>query len=154
MALSLNEKHVTALINPQLAPNERVLFRARGVEKPWYSRVFSRFGSFFWRGYVVAATDQRLLFVQHGGLLSGFAVKKIDTLGWQEIDRTNLGWGVLNKNLTVRSQARGFAKTVVLGRFWMKGNFPAAEGVVQTWNQSRGALTGAPQSAALPPRRS
>ncbi len=153
MAFSFNEKHAMSLLTPQLAPNEQLLFRARGVEKPWYSRIFSRLGSLFWRNYLVAATDRRLLFVQHGGLFSGFAAKKVDALGWHEIDRTQLGWGIFNKNLAVRSQARGFAKTVVLGRFWMKGNFPAAEGMVQTWNQSRGALGGAPPSAALPPRR-
>jgi hypothetical protein len=153
MAFSFNEKHAMSLLTPQLAPNERVLFRARGVEKPWYSRIFSRFGSLFWRNYLVAATEQRLLFVQHGGLFSGFAAKRVDALGWHEIDRTQLGWGIFNKNLAVRSQARGFAKTVVLGRFWMKGNFPAAEGMVQTWNQSRGALGGAAPSAALPQYR-
>jgi hypothetical protein len=152
MAFSFNDKHATSLLTPELAPNERVLFRARGVEKPWYSRLFSRLGSMFWRNYLVAATDQRLLFVQHGGLLSGFKAKRIDTLRWNEIDRTQLGWGIFNKNLSVRSQARGFNKTVVLGRFWMKGNFPAAEGVVQTWNQARGALPQGPQAAALPPR--
>jgi hypothetical protein len=153
MAFSFNETHATSLLTPQLAPNERLLFRARGVEKPWYSRVFSRFGSMFWRNYLVAATDQRLLFVQHGGLLSGFRAVKVDALRWQEIDRTQLGWGVFNKNLTVRSQARNFAKTVVLGRFWMKGNFPAAEGVVQTWKQSAGALPAGPQMSALPASR-
>ena len=152
MAFSFNEKHAMSLLTPQLAPNEQLLFRARGVEKPWYSRIFSRFGSLFWRNYLVAATDRRLLFVQHGGLFSGFAAKKVDSLGWHEIDRTQLGWGIFNKNLAVRSQARGFAKTVVLGRFWMKGNFPAAEGMVQTWNQTRGALGGGPQPSGLLPR--
>jgi hypothetical protein len=142
MALSFSEKHALSLVTPQLGPNERLLFRARGVEKPWYSRIFSRLGSLFWRNYLVAATDQRILFVQHGGLLSGYAAKKIDSFAWHEIDRTQLGWGIFNKNLAVRSQARGFSKTVVLGRFWMKGNFPAAEGMVQTWQQRRGALPG------------
>ena len=116
------------------------------------ARIFSRFGSLFWRNYLVAATDRRLLFVQHGGIFSGFAAKKVDSLGWHEIDRTQLGWGIFNKNLAVRSQARGFTKTVVLGRFWMKGNFPAAEGMVQTWTQTRGALGGGAQPSALLPR--
>jgi hypothetical protein len=153
MAFSFSEKHAMSLLAPQLAPNEQLLFRARGVEKPWYSRIFSRFGSLFWRNYLVAATDRRLLFVQHGGLFSGFAAKKVDSLGWHEIDRTQLGWGIFNKNLAVRAQARGFARTVVLGRFWMKGNFPAAEGMVKTWTQSRGALAGPPGSTALPEYR-
>ena len=153
MAFSFSEKHAMSLLAPQLAPNEQLLFRARGVEKPWYSRIFSRFGSLFWRNYLVAATDRRLLFVQHGGIFSGFAAKKVDSLGWHEIDRTQLGWGIFNKNLAVRAQARGFTKTVVLGRFWMKGNFPAAEGMVQTWSQSRSALPGPTASAALPEYR-
>jgi len=153
MALSFNDTHAISLINPQLAPNERVLFKARGVEKPWYSRVFSRFGSFFWRNYLVAATDQRILFVQHGGVLSGFKSVKVDTLRWQEVDRTQLGWGVFNKNLTVRSQQKNFKKTVVLGRFWMKDNFPSAEGMVQTWKQSAGGLPAGPHVNALPASR-
>jgi hypothetical protein len=150
MAFTFSEKHALSLVTPQLGPNEQLLFRARGVEKPWYSRIFSRLGSLFWRNYLVAATNHRLLFVQHGGLLSGYAAKRVDALGWHEIDRANLGWGLFNKNLAVRSQARGFSKTVVLGRFWMKGNFPSAEGMVQTWRQSRGALAGGPGYAALP----
>jgi hypothetical protein len=146
-----NEKHANTLVSTQLAPNERVLYRARGVEKPWYARIFSRFGSMFWRNYVVAATDQRLLFVQHGGLFSGYKAKKVDTLAWHEIDRAQLGWGVFNKNLTINAKQRGFSRTVVLGRFWMKDNFPAAEGMVQTWNQTRGALpSSGPRPVALP----
>ena len=150
MAFSFNEQHAMSLLTPNLGPNERILFRARGVEKPWYSRIFSRLGAFFWRNYLVAATDQRLLFVQHGGLLSGFAAKKVDALGWHEIDRTQLGWGIFNKDLAVKSQARGFAKTVTLGRFVMKDNFNAAEGMVQTWNQAKTALPATAPSYALP----
>jgi hypothetical protein len=153
MALSFNDTHVANLINPNLVPNERVLYKARGVEKPWYSQLLSRFGSMFWRQYLVAATDQRILFVQYGGLLSGFASKKVDALSWGEIDRTQLGWGVFNKNLTVRSDARRFKKTVVVGRFWMKDNFPSAEGMVKTWTQSRAALPSGGAIAALPRAR-
>jgi hypothetical protein len=150
MAFSFNEQHAMSLLTPNLGPNERILYRARGVEKPWYSRIFSRFGALFWRNYLVAATDQRMLFVEHGGLLSGFAAKKVDALGWHEIDRTQLGWGVFNKDLAVQSQARGFKKTVVLGRFVMKDNFNAAEGMVQAWNQAKTALTATAPSHALP----
>lgn len=149
MALSLNETHATSLITSQLAPNERLLHRARGVEKPWYSYILSRFGSFLWKNYLVAATDQRLLFVQHGGLLSGYKAKKVDSLGWHEIERTQLGWGIFNKNLVVTAKARGFSKTVVLGRFWIRDNFPAAEGIVQAWTQCRAALPGAGVAGAL-----
>lgn len=150
MAFSFNEQHAMSLVAPHLAQGERVVSRSRGVEKPWYSRLFSRLGSFLWRNYLVVATDQRVLFVQHAGLLGGYAAKKVDALGWHEIDRAELGWGIFNKNLTIRSQARGFSKTVVLGRFWMKGNFPGAEAMVQTWGQARQALPPATPYTALP----
>jgi hypothetical protein len=150
MGLGFNDKHIANLINPNLTPNERVLFKARGVEKPWYSQLFLRFGSMFWRQYLVAATDQRMLFIQYGGLLSGFASKKVDTVSYGEIDRAQLGWGVFNKNLSVRADGRRFKKTVVLGRFWMKDNFSSAKGMVQTWTESRGALpAGAAPARAL-----
>ncbi len=149
MALTFSEQHAMSLIQAQLGPNERMLYRARGVEKPWYSRLFSRLGSFLWRNYLVAATNQRLLFIQYGGLLSGYAAKQVDALGWHEVDRTELGWGIFNKNLSVKAQARGFDKTVVLGRFWMKDNFGAAEGMVQTFQQARASLPPAPQQYAL-----
>jgi hypothetical protein len=150
MALTFNEKHAMSLIAPQLAPNERVLFRARGVEKPWYSRLFLRLGGLFWRNYLVAATDHRLIFIQYGGLLSGYSAKKANALYHHEIDRVELGWGIFNKNLRVQAGTRNFAKTVVLGRFWMKNNFAGATGMVTTWTQTRGALPGVPQRGALP----
>jgi hypothetical protein len=150
MALSFSESHAMSLIQAQLAPNERLLHRARGVEKPWYSLLFSRLGSFMWRNYLVAATNQRILFIQYGGLLSGFAAKQVDALGWHEVDRAQLGWGIFNKNLQVRAQARRFDKTVILGRFWMKDNFGNAEGMVQTHQQARASLPPAPQAYALP----
>jgi hypothetical protein len=150
MALSFNEPHAMSLIQAQLGPNERLLHRARGVEKPWYSLLFSRLGSFLWRNYLVAATNQRILFIEYGGLLSGFAAKKVDALGWHEVDRTELGWGIFNKKLSVRSRARRFDKTVIFGRFWMKDNFGNAEGIVQLYRQVRASLPPAPQMQALP----
>ena len=149
MALSFSEQHAMTLIQAQLGQGERLLHRARGVEKPWYSLLFSRLGSFLWRNYLVAATNQRILFIQYGGLLSGFAAKKVDALGWHEVDKTELGWGIFNKNLVVKSQTRDFSKTVVLGRFWMKDNFAGAEGMVQTHQQARASLPPGQQAYAL-----
>lgn len=142
MAMSFSEQHAMSLLQPYLAQGERVLYRARGVEKPWYSKLFARLGSLFWRNYFVAATDQRILFVQHAGMLGGFAAKKVDSLSWHEVDRAALGWGIFNKDLTVQSQAKAFKKSVTLGRFWMKDNFTHAESMVQVWTASRGALPG------------
>lgn len=150
MAFRFTEQHAMSLVAPHLAQGERVISRSRGVEKPWYSRLFSRLGSFMWRHYLVIATDQRVIFIQHATLLGGYAAKKVDALGWHEVDRAELGWGIFNKNLVIRAQARGFAKTVVLGRFWMSNNFPGAEQMVQTWGQARQALPAPTPYTALP----
>lgn len=150
MALSFSDTHAMSLVAPHLAQGERVISRARGVEKPWYSQLLSRLGSFLWRNYLVVATDQRVLFVQHAGLLGGFAAKKVDAIGWHEVDQAHLGWGVFNKNLTVRSSQRDFKKTVVLGRFWMKDNFAGAEALVGAWSQARALPASTMRS--LPPQ--
>lgn len=144
-----SDQQITQMVGPQLVPGERILSRARGVEKPWYSRLFSRLGSLFWRNYLLVATDRRLFLIHHAGLLGGKKVKTMDTLAWAELDQVHLGWGIFNKNITVKSQSRGYSKTVSLGRFWMKDNFGGAEQMVQTWGQARTLPSGAPM-AALP----
>jgi hypothetical protein len=151
MAISFSEQHAMSLVAPHLAQGERVVSRARGVEKPWYSRLLSSLGSFLWRNYLIVATDQRVLFIQHAGLLGGYATKKVDALGWHEVDRAQLGWGIFNKDLTVRAPARDFSKTVVLGRFWMKDNFAGAEAAVAAWGQARNSLPGS-TLRSLPPQ--
>lgn len=141
---------VQSLVAPHLAVGERVVARARGVEKPWYSRLFLRLGSLLWRNYLLVATDQRLFFLRHAGLLGGKKVKEVEALHWSEIDQARLGWGVFTKSVVVRASSRRFSRTVCLGRFWMKQNFPNAEAIVRTWSQARGALPSAPPVATLP----
>lgn len=137
MAFRFDEQHAMSLVAPQLAQGERVVARARGIEKPWYSKLFSRLGSFMWRYYLVVATDRRIIFIQHATLLGGYKAKAVDSLGWHEVDKAQLGWGIFNKNLVIKSQQRQFSKTVVIGRFWLKENFPGAEQIAATWTQAR-----------------
>jgi len=134
------DAQIQSMLAPQLAQNERIVARARGVEKPWYARIFARLGSLFWRNYLLVATDQRLFLIHHAGILGGKKVKQMDTLAWGEIERAHLGWGIFNKNFSVRAPARGYSKTICLGRFWMKQNFDGAQSIVQCWTQARQML--------------
>lgn len=145
MAMRFTDQHAMSLVAPHLFPGEQVLFRARGVEKPWYSRLFSRIGAFMWRYWLVVGTNQRLVFVQHGGLFSGYSAKRSDALAWGEMDRCELGWGLFNKNLVVRSNGKNLSRTVIIPRGWMKGNFDAANGMVQQYQTARTSL---PQGSA------
>jgi hypothetical protein len=147
MALRFTEQHAMTLVSPHLFPGEQVIHRATGIERPWYSWLFLRMGALFWRYYLLVATNQRILFVQHATLLGGYKAKRVDSLGWGEIEQATLGWGIFQKKLAVRAPARGFSKGVHIQRFWLKGNFAQAAGIVDAWQRSRAEL-GAAQPAA------
>lgn len=150
MAFRFTDSHAQSLITPLLFPGEQILHRARGIEKPWWTFLFFNLGAMFWRYYLVVATNQRVLFIQHKGLLGGYATKSVETAPWQQVNDAKLGWGIFNKNLTVRAPAVGISKTVQIGRFWLSNNFPNGEGIVQSWSQSRAlAYGGAPQQQML-----
>ena len=147
MALRFTDRHALSLVAPLLYPGEQVLFRARGVEKPWYSMVLWKLGSLFWRYWLVVATNQRLVLVQHEGLIGGYGAKRNETFAWNELDEVALGWGTFNKTLRFRSVTQRFARSISVPRFWMKGNFDAAQGVSDAWEKKHHAL----QPASIPP---
>jgi hypothetical protein len=149
MALRFTDQHAMNLVTPNLFPGEQVLYRASGVERPWYSRLFSRLGWIFWRYYVIVATNQRVIFVQHKTIWGGYAAKKVDSFAWGEVERTSLGWGVFQKTLAVRAPARGFSKRVHVPRFGLAGNFDGARGIVGTWNARRPAIGAAHVASQL-----
>jgi hypothetical protein len=149
MALSFNEQHAMSLVLPHLAPGETVLFRARGVERPWWTALFFRLGFVFWRNYLLAVTHQRLLLIRHKGLLGGYGEKQFESVSWQELENCKLGWGIFRKNLTLLGHGKRWHHTIQLHRFQMKGNFDAAQGLVQTWQMARGLPPGAPPAYAL-----
>ncbi|MFO0667765.1 MAG: hypothetical protein U0174_27680 [Polyangiaceae bacterium] len=134
---SISEQKIQNHVQSAIAPGEQVQQIVLGTEKPFWTKVFSRIGYMFWKSYIVASTNHRVLFVEYGGLLSGFKAKKVDALGYHELDKTELGWGIFNKNLTFRGQARNFKKTVEVNRFQRKGNLAAAESVVGIVQQAK-----------------
>ena len=145
---SISEQKIQNHVQSVIAPGEQVQQIVLGTEKPFWTKVFSRIGYMFWKSYIVASTNHRVLFVEYGGLFSGFKAKKVDALGYHELDKTELGWGIFNKNLTFRGQARQFKKTVEVNRFQRKGNLAAAEGVVGIVRQAKSLPPGPMHSQA------
>jgi hypothetical protein len=137
MPLRFTDHYAMSIIQPQLLPQEHVLYKSRGVERPWWTRLFFRMGAFAWRHYLVVATNQRLLLIEHGTVLGGYRPKGTDAMPWSEIDFARLGWGIFEKKLNVRASARRWGHKIALGRFWMKNNFASGQSIVDTWSQAR-----------------
>lgn len=149
MAFRFTEQHAMSLVAPHLFPGEQVVARARGEEIPWYSAMFFG-GRLFTKLWFVVATNQRILFVQHGGLFSGWSAKKTEAFAWPQLDALSLGWGIFNKVLYAKSAAQKLARRVIIRRFWMKGNFDAANVMVGTWKTNHISLPPAPMVGHLP----
>jgi hypothetical protein len=140
MAFRFTDAHALSLVQPHLFPGEQLLHRSRGVERPFWTVLFPKIGAFFHRFYLVVATNQRLLLVQHGGLFSGYKAKQVLAFTWSELNDMKLGWGIFEKKLSVSSSAKNVKKNIALPRFWMKNNLKSGEGMVETWRSSAAAL--------------
>jgi hypothetical protein len=145
MALRFSDLHAMTLALPHLAPGEKFLYRALGIERPWWSTVLSRLGFFFWRYFLLVATDQRLVLIRHAGLLGGYGERAVESLGWREIDQAELGWGVLSKTLRVTAHGKRWERAIEVSRFALDGNFAAAEGLVATWERRHAAAPISPR---------
>ena len=105
--------------------------RHRNYRLMWIGTMVSNTGDWMDQvalNWLVVATNQRIVFVQHKGLLGGYAAKRTETFAWNELEQVSLGWGIFNKTLVVKSQAKQLSRAVVIPRGWMKGNFDAAKG--------------------------
>ena len=133
MPIRFTEQHAASLALSHLAPGESVVYRARGVERPWWTRLLFVLGTFFWRDYLLVATQRRLLLLRHKGLFGGYAAKSCESTGWDELELCDLGWGVFRKTLHLATAGKRWRRTIALHRFRMKGNFPGAKGIVSMW---------------------
>jgi hypothetical protein len=134
---SIGEDKIQAHIQSALQPGEQVQQIVLGTEKPFWTKVFFRIGVFFWKNYVVATTNQRVLFVEYAGLLGGFKSKRVDSVGYNEGVDAALGWGIFNKDLSVKAASRGFSRTVEINRFMRSGHLDTALAMVGAVNQMK-----------------
>ncbi len=140
MAFRFTDTHALSLVQPHLFPGEQLLHRSRGVERPTWTLLFPKIGAFFHRFYLVVATNQRLLLVQHGGLFSGWKAKEVLSFTWSEVNDMKLGWGIFEKKLHVASSAKRLKKSIAIPRFWMKNNLKSGEGMITAWKSAAAQL--------------
>ncbi len=151
MTRPFHDRQAMTLVAPVLYPGEQVLFRARGAQKPWYAVWLGGLGKPFWKYWLVIATNQRIVFVQHAHVReeaqrSGgeYVTVGTDAFAWDEVDDIELDARLLGMTLRVRVECKNISRRVFVPRGWMRGNIHAAYGIADTWRKSRSTSTPPP----------
>jgi len=127
-------------------PGEQFVAACAGSYKSFWSLGIP----FFRHAYLLIATSERLLVVDHRKGLIYDRMDRIDSYPWSDLGTVKLG-GVFSKKIVVKDTAnRAVLKVKVPGFLGpVANNGGAARALVQTWEQRR-ALGAAPARAALP----
>ncbi len=144
--LKYTDIYVTTFSRGLCAPNEQFVAAAAGVHQSFWTFKIP----WFRHSYLLIATTERLMVVDHRKGLIYDRVDRVDSYRWSDIGTLKLG-GVFTKRLTVKDAGnRTLFKMALPGFGPLKNNVPSARQVVQTWEQRR-ALPAAPMFGALPP---
>jgi hypothetical protein len=141
---TVSEQTIQTHIQSALQPGEHVQQIVLGIEKPFWTQDVLPHWRIFWKNYLIATTNQRVVYIEYGGLLSGFKAKSVDSVGFNEGIDAKLGWGIFKKNLTVKAASRSFSRTVEVHRFHRGGNLDAATATVTTLTQVKQLGAGQP----------
>jgi hypothetical protein len=149
-----SDLHVDLLAQALLQPGERRLAQSVGRYMPWWALGFVN------ETYLVIATDQRLILIEHRMAWLHQAVKmhSVESIPWSAVQETRLK-GIFGKKLVVRGQGqtRAFARTLrvpapLFGLLApIRNNVAGARAVASAFDATR-SLGAAPAYAALPPQ--
>jgi hypothetical protein len=142
-----SDLHVQLLARGILQPGEQLLGQTVTQYNPWWAL------GLFRKTYLVLATDQRLVLVEHrvAWLHQALKLQNVESIPWSNVEETALK-GIFVKKLRVRAQGeRGPVKlkmavpNTLFGLLApMRDNLPGARAVAGAFQTGR-------QSAALPP---
>jgi hypothetical protein len=141
MSLRFTEQTALELVGPHLFPAEQLLHRLRGVEMTRRFGPLSWLASLFGRCYLVVATNQRVLFIEHGGMLSGYRERSVTSLAWPQIAEIAVSERLWRSTLHVRAPAVGLELDLSVGRGSIPNNAAECRRLAATWRP-----TAAPRS--------
>lgn len=143
MAIKFTDAYIEHIGRAQLGPGEQILSRTAGVYRPFWS-----FGLvFFWRTYLVLATNHRLILVEHRRGLIYDRLEKVESIPWNAVGKAKLS-GLLAKKLKLAFTGRSLKLSVPGMLAPLARNTAGAKGIVSTWQQGM-ALMAPAQPAAL-----
>jgi hypothetical protein len=96
-----SDLHVELLARGLLQPGERLVGKTVTVYNPWWALGLVR------KTYLVLATDQRLILVEHrfGFFPAAFKLSAVDPIPWQYVQEARMK-GIFTKKLRVRGQTQ------------------------------------------------
>jgi Bacterial PH domain len=136
MGIKFTDLHVNTLAKGLLDPGEQLVDRAIASRQPWWSLKIPLFK----RTWLLLATNQRLIIIEHRRGLVDDRMDKVDSLPWTSIEQTKLSGMGFSKKISVKAAQRGIAFTgKVDGGFLAahKGNINGAKAIVSTWQGAK-----------------
>lgn len=135
MAIKFNDTYVDSIARAHLEPGEQIVARSAGVHRPWWTLGIW----YFWKTYLVLATNRRLLLVEHRRGLLYDRLEKVDSIAFGEITTAKVSGLLLKKKLNLAFQNGRSALSLVLpGLFGpMPKSAAGAKEVVSSWEQGK-----------------
>src|SRR5262245_22002236 len=101
MSIKFNDLYVNTIARGLLEPGEQLAGATMGYHTPFWSKLFGLW-RFFTRKYLVLATTQRVIFVEHRHGLFYERVESVESIPWRAVDQAKVG-GLFGTKLLVRS---------------------------------------------------
>ncbi len=140
--IKYNDAYIEHIVRAHLQPGEQLMSRTAGVHRPLWTLGIR----FFWRNYLLLATNQRLILVEHRRGLIYDRLEKVESIPWNAFTKAKVS-GLMSKKLKLTFGARSLKLRVPALFAPMSRNVQGAKGIVSTWQQ--GMALAAPQQQAL-----
>lgn len=148
MAIKYSDAYIETVARAHLNQGEQIIGKAAGVHRPFWSLGIM----LFWKNYLVLATNQRLLLIEHRRGFIYDRLEAVHSIGWNEVGEAKVS-GLLKKKLKLKfAGARPNLALNLPGLFGpMPKNVAGAKAVAGTYQQAKQLGAGA-QPASLPPQ--
>lgn len=134
MAMFFSDLYVDTLSKALLAPGERLVARASGMDVPWWSMGIPMLASH----YLVLVTNQRAVLVRHKrGWVTGDRMEEVKSVPWNQIERAKLSGFFAKKKLVLKGGGIDLSLAVRGGFLEIPGNLDAGKQIVDTWQQAK-----------------
>lgn len=150
MAIKFNDTYIDSIARAHLEPGEQIVARSAGVHRPWWTLGIW----FFWKTYLVLATNRRLILAEHRRGLMYDRLEKVESVPFGEITKAKVSGLLLKKKLNLVFQNGRSAISMVLpGLFGpIPKSVAGAKQVVSSWEQGKSLPARTASSDARPAR--